>query len=55
MVKNLKLDGLYSSDFSALNEEILDHYGSIEKQYKAVYADTEQHRTVKDTINTMYS
>ena len=55
LVRNLKLDGLYSSDFSSLNEEILDHYGSIEKQHKAVYADTEQHRAVKETIDTMYS
>lgn len=54
-VKNLKLDGLYSSDFSAMNEEMLDHYGAIEKQYKAIYADTEQHRAVKETIDKMYS
>lgn len=55
LVRNLKLDGLYSSDFSAVNEDILDHYGAIEKQYKAVYADTEQHRAVKQTIDAMYS
>lgn len=54
-VKNLKLDGLYSSDFSAMNEGMLDHYGAIEKQYKAIYADTEQHRAVKETIDKMYS
>lgn len=54
-VRNLKVDGLYTSDFSSLNEELLDVYGAVESHYKAVYADTDQHRAVKETIDKMYA
>ncbi len=54
-VKNLMLDGVYSSDFSLLNEEILDWFSAIKERYASVYSDTEHHRAVKATIDQMYA
>lgn len=54
-VKNLMFDGIYSSNFSFLSEEILDWFSAINEHYASVYSDTEHHRTVKATIDQMYA
>ena len=54
-VKNLMFDGVYSSDFAQLNEDILDWFSAINERYASVYSDTEHHRTVKATIDQMYT
>ncbi len=54
-VKNLMYNGVYSADFAALNEEILDWYSDIDAQYTTLYADTEHHRTIKSTIDSEYA
>lgn len=54
-VKNLMYNGVYSSDFAALNEDILDWYSDIDAQYTALYADTEHHQAIKNTINSEYA
>lgn len=54
-VKNLMFDGIYSSNFALLGEEILDWFSAINERYASVYADTEHHRTVKATIDQMYA
>ncbi len=53
-VRSLMMQGIYTSDFSSLNEELLDWYSAINEQYAAVFADTEHHRAVKATIDQMY-
>ena len=50
-VKNLMFDGVYSSDFALLSEDILDWFSAINERY----ADTEHHRAVKATIDQMYA
>ena len=54
-VKNLMYNGVYSADFTALNEDILDLYSDIDTQYNALYADTEHHRAIKNTIDAEYA
>ena len=54
-VKNLMYNGVYSSDFAALNEDILDWYSDIDAQYTALYADTEHHQAIKNTIDSEYA
>ena len=54
-VRGLMAQGIYSSDFSAMNEELLDWFSAVNKHYAAVYADTEHHRAVKATIDQMYA
>lgn len=46
-VKNLMFDGVYSSDFALLSEDILDWFSAINERYASVYSDTEHHRAVK--------
>ncbi|WP_294508520.1 hypothetical protein [uncultured Bilophila sp.] len=48
-------NGVYSADFTALNEDILDLYSDIDAQYNALYADTEHHRAIKNTIDAEYA
>ena len=52
-VKNLMFDGVYSSDFAQLNEDILDWFSAINERYASVYSDTEHHCTVKATSDQM--
>ena len=47
-------DGVYSSDFALLSEDILDWFSAINERYASVYSDTEHHRAVKATIDQMY-
>lgn len=54
-VKNLMFDGVYSSDFALLSEDILDWFSAINERYASVYSDTEHHRAVKATIDQMYA
>ena len=54
-VKHLMLDGVYSSDFALLSEDILDWFSAINERYASVYSDTEHHRAVKATIDQMYA
>lgn len=54
-VKNLMFDGVYSSDFALLSEDILEWFSAINERYASVYSDTEHHRTVKATIDQMYA
>ena len=54
-VRNLMFDGVYSSDLTAQNEDILDWFSAIDAKYTALYADTEHHKAVKATIDSMYA
>ena len=54
-VKNLMFDGVYSSDFALLSEDILDWFSAINERYASVYSDTEHHRAVKATIDQIAS
>ena len=53
-VRSLMEQGIYSPNFSALNEELLDWFSAITEHYSAVYTDSEHHRAVKAAIDQTY-